>query len=69
MKRGADASGVASEVGTKEGEATYVLPVVLPRNVISQAIYTYEMWTGLYMLDAWEKLIFSACPLHSWWRE
>lgn len=24
--------------------------------------YLYELWTGLYMLDPWEKFFFSACP-------
>jgi hypothetical protein len=23
--------------------------------------YQYELWTGLYMLDKWEKTLFSTC--------
>ena len=36
----------------------------LSRNVgaLRHTYMLYEMWTGLYMLDAWEKRLFSACP-------
>jgi hypothetical protein len=44
-------------------EVDYVLPDVQKRNPISQAIYTYNMWTGLYMLDPWEKFLFSEFPV------
>ena len=28
---------------------------------LAHVVYLYELWTGLYMLDAWEKAFFSAC--------
>ena len=28
-------------------------------NWISHKIYLYELWTGLYMLDPWEKALFN----------
>ena len=27
---------------------------------LAHVVYLYELWTGLYMLDAWEKAFFSA---------
>lgn len=37
----------------------YTLPVVKRRGFLAQAKYTYELWTGLYMLEWWEKALFS----------
>lgn len=30
-------------------------------NFVGQRIFEYNLWTGLYMLDPWERYIFSAC--------
>ena len=30
---------------------------------VKKQLYRYELLTGLYMLDWWEKLVFNACAL------
>ena len=47
----AAAAGVAAAPAAHKGWLTRKL---------SHALYMYELWTGLYMLDPWEKLLFSA---------
>jgi len=56
---GSGSAGRPSGGAASTAEVDYVLPDVKKRNPISQAIYTYNMWTGLYMLDPWEKFLFS----------
>ena len=30
------------------------------RGFLARQAYTYELWTGLYMLDPWEKRLFNS---------
>jgi len=48
-----------SDTAAQNGKAP-ALPTVRRRNPIAAALYTYDLWTGLYMLDPWEKALFSA---------